>query len=520
MALAMGRPGPAWVLCLLAAAFAGCELLVAIDDDDITGRLPPLCEGCESSCVDGSCCDSACSGPCQACNIRGSEGICSPHGAGIDPEGECGGGVCNGAGECVHGQKRWVQVWNTSSGGTLDVRGIASLPSGRLFYVGTFSGELRYGGNSLAGFGEDAYVLSATADGQPLWVSALPGGWLEGATAVVGDGDSGIYVAGQYDPGGTVGGPLPSYGGRDVFVMHVNGDSGAVLASQGFGTLLDDNLLALAIHPEGVLAAGYLTDPDELTGDAMVLQGDSELQALESSSFKAPGEQRFLGAARGATGVTVVVGMVQGEVNLGGDDLGSGADDVDAMVAIFEPDGSHRASRSFGTWGTLQIAYAVALDGAGGAVVVGEVEGVVDFGFGNNWTPGGADAFVLKLDEEGNTLWSKRFGDESFQRATTVAIDPDGSILLAGNFSGSINFGGATLSTVEGDDAFVVKLAPDGTHLWSRRFGGAGYTLATSIATTPRGPVVAGVFTGEASFFDEQHHAASNPAGFAVALSP
>src|SRR5688572_10791219 len=175
MARAMARR--ALALCLLAGAFAGCELLVAIDDDDINGRAAPLCEGCASSCVDGTCCDSACDGPCQACDISGSEGACSPHAAGSDPEGECGGGVCDGAGHCVHGEKRWVQVWNTSLGGTLTVGGIASLPSGRVFYAGGFSGELHYGGNSLPGFGDDAYLLAATPGGQPLWANVLPGGW-------------------------------------------------------------------------------------------------------------------------------------------------------------------------------------------------------------------------------------------------------------------------------------------------------------------------------------------------------
>ncbi|AUX45922.1 uncharacterized protein SOCE26_074240 [Sorangium cellulosum] len=70
-------------------------------------------------CVDGRCCDTACSGVCQACNIAGSEGTCSiPVGA-MDPimcternfkycsyTGECAktnGVGCGGDSECVSG---------------------------------------------------------------------------------------------------------------------------------------------------------------------------------------------------------------------------------------------------------------------------------------------------------------------------------------------------------------------------------------------------------------------------------
>jgi hypothetical protein len=51
-------------------------------------------------CVDGFCCNSTCIGPCQACNVAGSQGVCTPQPEGTDPEGGCGSYYCDGAGAC------------------------------------------------------------------------------------------------------------------------------------------------------------------------------------------------------------------------------------------------------------------------------------------------------------------------------------------------------------------------------------------------------------------------------------
>src|SRR5262249_7109380 len=52
-----------------------------------TGASCPSASACASGvCVDGFCCNNACNGQCQACDVAGKEGICTavagkPHGA-------------------------------------------------------------------------------------------------------------------------------------------------------------------------------------------------------------------------------------------------------------------------------------------------------------------------------------------------------------------------------------------------------------------------------------------------------
>jgi hypothetical protein len=60
-------------------------------------------------CVDNVCCNAACQGPCEACNLSGKKGICSPSPAGTDPDNDCQqdpvntcglDGSCDGSGAC------------------------------------------------------------------------------------------------------------------------------------------------------------------------------------------------------------------------------------------------------------------------------------------------------------------------------------------------------------------------------------------------------------------------------------
>jgi hypothetical protein len=81
-------------------------------------------------------------------------------------------------------------------------------------------------------------------------------------------------------------------------------------------------------------------------------------------------------------------------------------------------------------------------------------------------TLGGLDAFVRKLSPTGTTLWTRQWGTASTDQAMGLVLDSDGNAYVCGQTSGAL--GGSPLG---GTDAFVTKLTADGAIAWSKQWG-------------------------------------------------
>ncbi|MCH8044429.1 MAG: SBBP repeat-containing protein [Planctomycetes bacterium] len=113
----------------------------------------------------------------------------------------------------------------------------------------------------------------------------------------------------------------------------------------------------------------------------------------------------------------------------------------------------------------------IAVDPAGNVLVTGSTEnpGWVSGGFDTSFA-GTQDAFVAKLSPAGEHLWSTYLGGDQYERGIAIAVDSDANVFVTGTTRSPGWVSGGFNTTYVGGvwgDIFVVKLSPNGEHLWS-----------------------------------------------------
>ncbi|MFO0907977.1 MAG: Ig-like domain-containing protein [Isosphaeraceae bacterium] len=141
---------------------------------------------------------------------------------------------------------------------------------------------------------------------------------------------------------------------------------------------------------------------------------------------------------------------------------------------------------------------AVVNDASGNVFVVGSFTGTVDFDPSattlNLTASGGRDLFLARFTSAGSLSWVKKLpGSNSSAVALgeAITLDASGNILIAGTFTGSVNFdpaganAGATFNAGTRNDVFLARYDGNGSLSWARDLVGGvnlsahGYALAT-----------------------------------------
>jgi hypothetical protein len=92
--------------------------------------------------------------------------------------------------------------------------------------------------------------------------------------------------------------------------------------------------------------------------------------------------------------------------------------------------------------------------------------------------------------------WVKSFGSTGTDGGSAVAVDSAGNIYLAGYFSGTINLGSGSLTSVGSQNMVLAKYSAAGVLQWAERIG-LGSEQAAGLALDPSGNIlVVGIFSG------------------------
>jgi len=144
----------------------------------------------------------------------------------------------------------------------------------------------------------------------------------------------------------------------------------------------------------------------------------------------------------------------------------------------------------------------IVADSAGNLLVTGETEssGWVTGGF-DTTLGGSTDAFVVKLSPDGAHLWSTYLGGSAGDLGEDIAVDGEGNVLVTGS-TGSAGWvtGGFDTTLGGSGDAFLAKLSPDGAHLWSTYLGGSAGDGGRGVAVDGAGNVLVAGLTNSSGW--------------------
>ncbi len=139
-------------------------------------------------------------------------------------------------------------------------------------------------------------------------------------------------------------------------------------------------------------------------------------------------------------------------------------------------------------------------DAAGNAYITGFIEVVDKLGA----TKQTSIFFVAKYNASGNLVWMKKYGEPYAPQASgnDIIADAAGNFYVTGTFSGTLTLSRAVSLTSSGsDDIFIIKYNTLGNVVWAKKVGGSHWDGGNSIALGPQGNIlITGTVNGTVIF--------------------
>ena len=377
--------------------------------------------------------------------------------------------------------------WSFSVGGdsVQTVKALAADPAGNVYLGGDFDGSITMCGETItSGDGADMFLMKVDINGTCQWIRHYCTVNCMGMLSDVKlDGDQNPVITGTFsgtiDLGGDVLGTsvLPSY---NVFLANISAGGEHIWSHWYDGSGAKQSPGALAVASDGVIhLTGEMAGAVDFGGGILHSAGESDVFVaaftpggafVDAMSFGNALPQAGGRIAVDDGGNVYVTGMYQGEWEFCDTTLGRhGVQDF--FLVKFDDSGSCAWIRQYGSDGTDR-AGALALDASAEHVyVAGAAGGSLDYGGGPLPFGGASDAFIVKIAADGSYVWSRQIGDNGNQSVRDLLVEADGSLWLTGGFSGVMDWGDNAVLRGQEENVFLANLDAEGTHIRSWSFG-------------------------------------------------
>jgi hypothetical protein len=331
-----------------------------------------------------------------------------------------------------------------------------------------------------------------------------------------------VYSAGyfwgisDFDPGlgtYTLASVTPSY---DIFVSAIDANANFKWAKRIGGTRSDGGYAICCDHTGNIFLAGgfsgvvdfdpgpgtfTMATPSPTASGGFVLKLDMNGNFLWAIQF---GASLFRSITIDQSGNILLVGPFMGVVDF---DPGPGVFTMtatpmqNAFLLKLDPGANFLWANQINSGYNC----AVKTDPAGNVYTCGSFSVTTDFDPGPGTftlSPhGGRDGYVVKYHSSGGLVWAKKLGGSGDEWVYDLGVDCEGNVVSAGYFNGNLYANPAlnlvTFMTLGSSDAFVSKLDQNGSHVWSKRYGGQYSEIALQLCLDRAGDIyLTGTFGG------------------------
>lgn len=297
----------------------------------------------------------------------------------------------------------------------------------------------------------------------------------------------------------------------------VNLESGEAVVADSLGNLYVGGKYRVAADFDPT--SGYdtrtaNTSVSAINYDLFISKFDSSGERLWTKILTGPGDEDLVDLSVDSADNLYVAGSFETEMDFdptSGTDLQSASTGKNGFVSKYDSSGSYLWTKNFGAPNQIDLVQAMELDSSGNIYMVGSFSGTADFNPSINETysvasAGGNDAFLLKLNSNGQFLQACKFGSGNVESAQGLSVSSSGKIAITGYFQGTGDFNpGSTVNNLVSNgnyDVFVVQVDANCVYQWAISFGSStGYDYGYGITTdTSDNVFVAGTFSGEVDF--------------------
>lgn len=302
----------------------------------------------------------------------------------------------------------------------------------------------------------DIYLIKTDTNGDTLWTKNLGGTGNDYGNSVQQTADGGYIVTGYGYSFGA--------GGTDVYLIKTDVNGNPVWTKTFGGTANDGGAFVQQTTDGGYIITGFTGSFGAGLGDIYLIKTDANGNSLWTKTFGGTDSDDSYSVQQTTDGGYIVTGYT----------ASFGAGGVKVYLIKTDANGDSLWTKTFGgtghEWGS-----SVRQTTDGGYIISG---------YTNSFGVGLFDAYFIKTDANGNSLWTKTYGGADIDDALSVQLTSDGGYISIGE-TGSF---GAGLY-----DAYLIKTDANGDTLWTKSFGGTGYDYGYSVQqTTDGGYIITG----------------------------